>query len=61
MYMYLLGEIIQFNPSEQPFTDSCPQMEIEARSEGTCLFNAQDFNHQTRFPCFYSISGYFLK
>ena len=47
--------------TEQQFNDSFPQMEIEARSEGTCLFNAQDFNHQTRFPCFYSISGYFFK
>ena len=46
---------------QQQFNDSCPQMEIEARSEGTCLFNAQDFNHQTRLPCFYSISGYFFK
>ena len=47
--------------TEQQFNDSFPQMEIEARSEGTCLFNAQDFNHQTRFSCFYSISGYFFK
>ena len=47
--------------TEQQFNDSFPQMEIEARSEGTCLFNAQDFNHQTRFPCFYSISGYFFE
>ena len=44
---------------QQQFNDSYPQIKIEARSEGTCLFNAQDFNHQTRFPCFYSISAYF--